>query len=122
VVDGDACNLTAYGMEGLEMVSLCPGSVPCRGQDGPCKYGSIIRYRFDNLGVAGIIPSLDLFSPTNVKEVFEVAKFWWNNLIPGAPRDSINLLFGISHPWRASSPGKVRLSANQYLVYKRRVR
>ena len=54
------------------------------------------------------------------KEVFEVAKFWWNNLIPGTPRDSINLAFGISHPWLASSPGKVRLSVNQYLVYERR--
>jgi hypothetical protein len=54
------------------------------------------------------------------KEIFEVAKFWWNNLIPGAPRDSINLLFGISHPWLASSPGKVRLSVNQYLIYERR--
>jgi hypothetical protein len=54
------------------------------------------------------------------KEVFEVAKFWWNNLIPGTPRDSINLLFGISHPWLASSPGKVRFSVNQYLIYERR--
>lgn len=54
------------------------------------------------------------------KEIFEVAKFWWNNLIPGAPRDSVNLLFGISHPWLASSSGKVRLSVNQYLVYERR--
>jgi hypothetical protein len=54
------------------------------------------------------------------KEVFEVAKFWWNNLIPGTPRDSVNLLFGISHPWLASSPGKVRLSVNQYLIYERR--
>jgi hypothetical protein len=54
------------------------------------------------------------------KEVFEVAKFWWNNLIPGTPRDSVNLLFGISHPPLASSSGKVRLSVNQYLLYERR--
>ena len=54
------------------------------------------------------------------KEIFEVAKFWWNNLIPGTPRDSVNLAFGISHPWLASSPGKVRLSVNQYLIYERR--
>jgi hypothetical protein len=52
--------------------------------------------------------------------VFEVAKFWWNNLIPGTPRDSTNLLFGISHPPLAYSPGKVRLSVNQYLIYERR--
>lgn len=54
------------------------------------------------------------------KEIFEVAKFWWNNLIPGLPRDSVNLLFGISHPPLASSSGKVRLSVNQYLIYERR--
>jgi opacity protein-like surface antigen len=54
------------------------------------------------------------------KEIFEVAKFWWNNLIPGTPRDSVNLLFGISHPPLAASSGKVRLSVNQYLVYERR--
>jgi hypothetical protein len=52
--------------------------------------------------------------------VFEVAKFWWNNLIPGTPRDSINLMFGISHPPLAYSPGKLRLSVNQYLIYERR--
>ncbi len=52
--------------------------------------------------------------------VFEVAKFLWNNLIPGTPRDSTNLLFGISHPPLAYSPGKVRLSVNQYLIYERR--
>jgi hypothetical protein len=52
--------------------------------------------------------------------VFEVAKFWWNNLIPGTPRDSTNLSFGISHPPLAYSPGKVRLSVNQYLIYERR--
>jgi hypothetical protein len=51
---------------------------------------------------------------------FEVAKFWWNNLIPGTPRDSTNLTFGISHPPLAYSPGKVRLSVNQYLIYERR--
>jgi hypothetical protein len=51
---------------------------------------------------------------------FEVAKFWWNNLITGAPRDSTNLCLGISHPPLAYSPGKVRLSVNQYLIYERR--
>jgi hypothetical protein len=52
--------------------------------------------------------------------VFEVAKFMWNNLIPGTPRNSTNLWFGISHPPLAYSPGKVRLSVNQYLIYERR--
>jgi hypothetical protein len=52
--------------------------------------------------------------------IFEVAKLFWNNLIPGTPRDSVNLLFGISHPPLAYSPGKVRLSVNQYLIYERR--
>ena len=54
------------------------------------------------------------------KEIFEVAKFWWNNLIPGTPRDSVNMLFGISHPPLAASSGKTRLPVNQYLIYERR--
>ncbi|HEX9112761.1 MAG TPA: hypothetical protein VF888_00280, partial [Nitrospirota bacterium] len=54
------------------------------------------------------------------KPVFEVAKFWWNSLIPSAPRDSVNLLVGITQLPLAYSPGKVRLSANQYPVYERR--
>jgi hypothetical protein len=52
--------------------------------------------------------------------VFEVARFLWNNLIPGTPRNSTNLWFGISHPPLAYLPGKVRLSVNQYLIYDRR--
>jgi hypothetical protein len=52
--------------------------------------------------------------------IFEVAKFLWNNLIPGTPDYSTNLTFGISHPPLAYSPGKVRLSVNQYLIYERR--
>ncbi|HTG00922.1 MAG TPA: hypothetical protein VK654_10100 [Nitrospirota bacterium] len=52
---------------------------------------------------------------------FEVAKFFWNNLLgASAPRDSFNLLGGISHPPLAYSPGKVRLSVNQYPIYERR--
>lgn len=55
------------------------------------------------------------------KPVFEVAKFWWNNLLgDSAPRDSVNLLFGITHLPLAYSPGKVRLSVNQYPIYERR--
>lgn len=51
---------------------------------------------------------------------FEVAKFFWNNLFgESVPRDSVNLLAGITHPPLAYSPGKVRLSVNQYLVYER---
>jgi hypothetical protein len=52
--------------------------------------------------------------------IFEVAKFWWNDLIPGTPRNSTNLSFGISHLPLAYSPGKVRLSVSQYLIYERR--
>jgi hypothetical protein len=55
------------------------------------------------------------------KPIFEVAKFWWNNLIgEAAPRDSVNLLAGITHLPLAYPSGKVRLAVNQYLVYERR--
>ncbi|MBF0593083.1 MAG: hypothetical protein HQL02_13450 [Nitrospirae bacterium] len=55
------------------------------------------------------------------KPGFEVAKFFWNNLLEDStPRDSLNLLFGITHMPLAYSPGKVRLSVNQYLIYERR--
>ncbi len=50
---------------------------------------------------------------------FEVAKFFWNNPFSSLPRDSFNLLGGITHPPLAYSPGKVRLSVNQYLIYER---
>jgi hypothetical protein len=62
---------------------------------------------------------------TNVKfatesPTFEVAKFWWNNLLGDyAPRDSVNLLFGITHLPLGYASGKVRLSVNQYLIYER---
>ena len=53
--------------------------------------------------------------------VFEVAKFWWNSVLgDAAPRDSLNLLAGITHLPLAYPSGKVRLSVNQYLVYERR--
>ena len=53
--------------------------------------------------------------------VFEVAKFWWNSLLGDlAPRDSVNLLAGITHLPLAYPSGKVRLAVNQYLVYERR--
>lgn len=52
---------------------------------------------------------------------FEVAKFFWNNILgDSAPRDSVNLLFGITHLPLAYSPGKVRLPVNQDLIYERR--
>jgi hypothetical protein len=55
------------------------------------------------------------------KPIFEVAKFWWNNLLGDAlQRDSFNALVGITHLPLAYSPGKVRLSVNQYLIYERR--
>jgi hypothetical protein len=51
---------------------------------------------------------------------FEVAKFFWNNpLGDSTPRDSFNLLGGITHLPLAYSPGKVHLSVNQYLIYER---
>jgi hypothetical protein len=55
------------------------------------------------------------------KPVFEVAKFWWNNLFgDAAPRDSVNLLGGITHLPLGYASGKVRLSVNQYPIYERR--
>lgn len=49
---------------------------------------------------------------------FEVAKFFWNNLLgDSAPRDSVNLLFGVTHLPLGYASGKVRLSVNQYLIY-----
>jgi hypothetical protein len=55
------------------------------------------------------------------KPVFEVAKFWWNSVLgDAAPRDSLNVLAGITHLPLAYPSGKVRLAVNQYLVYERR--
>ncbi len=55
------------------------------------------------------------------KPAFEVAKFWWNNLLgDSAPRDSVNLLGGITHLPLGYASGKVRLSVNQYPIYERR--
>ncbi len=52
---------------------------------------------------------------------FEVAKFFWNNALgDSAPRDSVNLLGGITHLPIGYASGKVRLSVNQYLIYERR--
>ncbi len=62
----------------------------------------------------------NLILPTE-SPVFEVAKFWWNSLLgDAAPRDSVNLLAGITHLPLAYPSGKVRLAVNQYLVYERR--
>ena len=61
------------------------------------------------------------FSFTTEKPIFEVAKFFWNNLLgDNAPRDSVNGLVGITHLPLAYSPGKVRLSVNQYPIYEYR--
>jgi hypothetical protein len=55
------------------------------------------------------------------KPIFEVAKFWWNNLLGDTvQRDAVNALVGITHLPLAYSPGKVRLSVNQYPIYERR--
>ena len=62
----------------------------------------------------------NLVLPTE-SPVFEVAKFWWNSVFGDAlPRDSVNLLAGITHLPLAYPSGKVRLAVNQYLVYERR--
>ncbi len=62
------------------------------------------------------------FQFTSESPAFEVAKFWFNNLLGEAllPRDSFNALVGITHIPLAYPSGKVRLSVNQYLVYERR--
>lgn len=58
---------------------------------------------------------------TSEKPIFEVAKFWWNNLLgDSAPRDSVNLLGGITQLPLGYASGKVRLSVNQYPIYERR--
>jgi hypothetical protein len=49
---------------------------------------------------------------------FEVAKFWWNDLV--GDNNSMNLLGGITHLPLAYPSGKVRLSVNQFLIYERR--
>jgi len=51
---------------------------------------------------------------------FEVAKFFWNNLLgDSGPRDAVNFSGGITHLPLAYPSGKVRLSVNQYLIYER---
>jgi len=62
------------------------------------------------------------FSFPTEHPTFEVAKVWWNSLLPAsvAPPDSLNLLFGITHLPLGYASGKVRLSVTQYLVYERR--
>jgi hypothetical protein len=55
------------------------------------------------------------------KPTFEVAKFWFNNIAGDSlPRDSFNVLAGITHLPLGYASGKVRLSVNQYLIYERR--
>ncbi len=67
------------------------------------------------------VGSVDALQFTTEKPVFEVAKFWWNNLLgDSAPRDSVNLLGGITHLPLGYASGKVRLSVNQYPIYERR--
>ena len=51
---------------------------------------------------------------------FEVAKFFWNNpLGDSTPRDSFNLLGGVTQLPMGYPSGKVRLAVNQYLIYER---
>jgi hypothetical protein len=88
---------------------------------GPSGPGSDRRFPgganepFGNLGPTGN------FQFVNENPVFEVAKFWWNNLLGDSlPRDSFNALVGITHMPLPYASGKVRLSVNQYLIYERR--
>lgn len=61
------------------------------------------------------------FQFSTEKPIFEVAKFFWNNLFGDSlQRDSVNGLVGITHLPLPYSPGKVRLSVNQYEIYERR--
>ena len=60
------------------------------------------------------------FPFVNEKPAFEVAKFFFNNLLGSElPRDSLNALVGITHMPLAYPSGKVRLSVNQFLIYER---
>jgi hypothetical protein len=84
-------------------------------------------WEFTPTGLASVTKDNFINAPrklqfTTEQPGFEVAKFFWNNLLPEgtAPRDSVNLLFGITHLPLAYSPGKVRLPVNQDLIYERR--
>jgi hypothetical protein len=68
-------------------------------------------------GEANLTTRGNLVLPTE-SPVFEVAKFWWNNLV--GEGNAVNLLGGITHLPLAYPSGKVRLAVNQYLVYERR--
>ncbi len=55
------------------------------------------------------------------RPIFEVGKFWWNNLLGDSiQRDALNAVVGITQLPLAYPSGKVRLSVNQYLIYERR--
>ncbi len=72
-------------------------------------------------GGANDMNPLRHFQFSTEKPIFEVAKLSWNNLLGDAlPRDSFNGLVGITHLPLPYSPGKVRLSVNQYPIYERR--
>ncbi len=61
------------------------------------------------------------FQFTTETPIFEVGKFWWNNLFGDSiQRDAVNGLIGITQLPLAYPSGKVRLSVNQYLIYERR--
>lgn len=61
------------------------------------------------------------FQFSTEKPIFEVGKFFWNNLLGDTlARDSFNAAIGITHLPLPYSPGKVRLSVNQYPIYERR--
>jgi hypothetical protein len=83
-------------------------------------------WEFTPTGLSSVYAANYVGAPKHLKFAteqpgFEVAKFFWNNIAgDSAPRDSLNLLFGITHLPLAYSPGKVRLPVNQDLIYERR--
>ena len=83
-------------------------------------------WEFTPTGLSSVYAANYVGAPRHLKFAteqpgFEVAKFFWNNLAGDSmPRDSLNLLFGITHLPLAYSPGKVRLPVNQDLIYERR--
>ncbi|MDD5297441.1 MAG: hypothetical protein PHU46_11060 [Rhodocyclaceae bacterium] len=83
-------------------------------------------WEFTPTGLSSIYAANYVGAPKGLKFAtekpgFEVAKFFWNNLLgDSAPRDSVNLQAGITHLPLAYSPGKVRLPVNQDLIYERR--
>lgn len=86
----------------------------------PTGLSSVYAQNFLNGNPAGDGKSAHIRFTTE-KPAFEVAKFFWNNILgEGVQRDAVNLQLGITHPPLAYSPGKVKLAVDQNLIYERR--